>query len=112
MMWNGRSIFRLTPYVAIAAVAAFGLSYGSQPFVRATEAARIETPSTARMVDRTHKGDRLSIERDGGIEPSSRMRPPVTLRPAARPRIPDGCDGAFGPLITIEQGNFAARCVI
>jgi hypothetical protein len=106
-MLSRNSISDLVPYIASAAVAAFVLGYCSQPFAAAAGriGARTETAQPVNIVDRSHKGDRLTA-------PDQTVRPDLPRSSKLTPAIPDGCDPAFGPLLTTEQGNFAGRCVV
>ena len=67
--------------------------------VRATPVA--ELSATPQFVDRTHKGDRLSLPASVGEQ--------QTLEPS--PGIMIGCDPPFSRLLASARANVSGRCV-
>ncbi|MGO9004964.1 MAG: hypothetical protein ACLQB4_04265 [Beijerinckiaceae bacterium] len=101
-------------YLRIASVLGlFALAFlivGLDPFLGAdpTAGASFTNRTPAVVVNRSRKGDRLSIAPDWQGEFGSQ---PLT-RPSAAPRaqIPVGCDPAFSP-ITSPAANVYRRCL-
>jgi hypothetical protein len=119
----------LVPYIAGAAVAAFALDYCVQSFGTSLNASdrvgiQSETVQPLNLVDRSHKGDRLSAGQKANGQAASGnvtigdMEPPPARAPlndAPRPPrllpdLPDGCESAFSPLSAAEQKKLATRC--
>ena len=94
---GGLAALLVTAYVAVSA------ENGLSAF-RPTVVGPAETAQT--MVNRIKKGDRELTESD--------TRPAVTTKPAAaakEPKILEGCDPAFSPLMSSAKNNFANRCL-
>jgi hypothetical protein len=129
-MRSGNLISDLAPYIAAAAAIVFLLVFCAEPIATGSNASgRIgfqnEPAQLVNTVDRSHKGDRLS----GGQQTYSQAassntaigdmppRPDQTVpRNAPRssdlqPKLPDGCEAAFGPLTPDDQKDIAARCL-
>jgi hypothetical protein len=64
-------------------------------------ASPVEFNGDARLqaIDRTNKGDRISVTRVG------------KRKPAVPAKMLTGCDPAFSPLATSAQANFARSCI-
>jgi hypothetical protein len=77
----------------IAPPVGFGLSVGAWPVA--------ERGSIPQSVDRTRKGDRLSLPATVGKHEIKREPPAVLI----------GCDPVFSPLSASAQANFSGRCV-
>ena len=60
-----------------------------------------ELSAKTQFVDRTHKGDRLSLPASVG-EQTTPTQPPAVLI---------GCDPAFSPLSASARANVSGRCV-
>jgi hypothetical protein len=119
----------LIPYIAGAAMLAFVLDFCAQPFgtgVNASDRIGIqrEAAQPVNIVDRSHKGDRLSSSRQisgqaatGGVAigtmeplPAKASLVDVPLSPTSLPKLPEGCESAFSTLSAAEQKDLAARC--
>jgi hypothetical protein len=83
---------------------------------------QIEAVQPMNMVDRTHKGDRLTGAQEtsasdltpiGKIEPQPvKVGPDDALRlPRVQPKLPDGCEPALSPLTDAKRKSPAARCL-
>jgi hypothetical protein len=95
---GGLAALLATAYVAVSA------ENGLSAF-RPTVIGPAETAQT--MVNRTNKGNRELTVSD--------TRPVVTPRPmtaAKEPKILEGCDPAFSPLMSSAKNNFASRCLV
>jgi hypothetical protein len=96
---GGLAVVFLMGYVALPA--ATGLDPRQQSF-------HAQAPKSLHVVDRTHKGDRLTPPRDSS---QFKMTPtPEQTRPQPS-RIPVGCDPAFSPLSGSSRANFITRCL-
>jgi hypothetical protein len=119
----------LGPYIAGAAVVAFALDFCAQRFgagVNTSDRIGIQSEAAQPMniVDRLHKGDRLSSGRQisgqaasgsvaiGNLEtlPAKAPLVDVPLSPTFLPKLPEGCESAFSALSAAEQKDLAARC--
>jgi hypothetical protein len=67
--------------------------------VRATPVA--ELGAKTQIVDRTHKGDRVSLPASAGEQKTPKQPPAVMI----------GCDPAFSPLSASARANISGRCV-
>ena len=120
----------LFPYIAGAAVLVFALDFCGQQFGAGLNpspriSARSETTQPMNVVDRSHKGDRLPGGQEtygqaasggmaiGNMELLPAKAPLVDAprSPSILPRLPDGCESAFGSLTAAEQKALAARCL-
>jgi hypothetical protein len=123
-MRRGNILFDPAPYIAGAAVIAFALGYCAQPFTAGLNAsgrigAQSELARPMNIVDRSHKGDRLSGQAASGnaaigsIEPRPDQTVPRDVRRPSKLRLqlPDGCETAFGPLTAEDRKNIADRCL-
>jgi hypothetical protein len=129
-MRSANLICDLAPYIPTAAAIAFLLVFFAEPFTTSLNASgRVgfhnEPAHPMNIVDRSHKGNRLPGRQEtygqaasgntaiGDIEP----RPDQTVpRNAPRsshiqPKLPDGCEAAFGPPTPEGQKDIAARCL-
>ena len=77
----------------IAPPVGLGLSVGAWPVA--------ERGSSPQSVDRTRKGDRLSVPATVGKHETKRKPPTLLI----------GCDPVFSPLSASAQANFSGRCV-
>jgi hypothetical protein len=119
----------LVPYIACAATAAFALNYCIQSVEAGLNASdriggQSEVAQSMNIVDRSHKGDRLSGAQRiygqataGSVEVGNASLAPTTVPrrspsppPRAQPELPDGCESAFSPMSAADQKDFAARC--
>jgi hypothetical protein len=93
MLWK---VEKLGFVAASAALIALAMVYG----VAQLASARAEAEPLTQIVDRSHKGDRLSL---------------IAITKKAKPSpgtgVPEGCEPAFSPLAVQEADNFAARCL-
>jgi hypothetical protein len=120
----------LVPYIVCAAMAAFALNYCIQSVQAGLNASdriggQSEVAQSMNIVDRSHKGDRLSgaqriygqatagsvefSNADPGPATVPRRSPPPSL--GLQPELPDGCESAFSPLSAAKKKDFAARCL-
>jgi hypothetical protein len=67
--------------------------------VRATPVAELD--ATMQFVDRTHKGDRLSLPASVGEQQTPEPPPPIMI----------GCDPPFSRLLASARANVSGRCV-
>jgi hypothetical protein len=129
-MRSGNLICDLAPYIAAAAAIAFLLVFCSDPFTTGSNASgRIgfqnEPAQLVNIVDRSHKGDRFSGGQQtygqaasgntaiGDIlaRPDQTVPRNVPRSSHLQPKLPDGCEAAFGPLAPEDRKNIADRCV-
>jgi hypothetical protein len=98
---GGLAALLTTAYVAVSAES--GLS-AFRPTV-------IEPEGVAQtVVNRTNKGDRALTVRDArGPTPTPQKPKPAV---AKEPKILEGCDPAFSPLMASAKNNFASRCLV
>lgn len=85
--------------LAISFVATLALGAGGCLTVGALPMA--ERGVTAQFVDRSHKGDRLSLPTDIGTRQA----------PSAPPAVMIGCEPAFSPLSAAGRVNTSGRCI-
>lgn len=97
---GGLAVVLMMDYVALPA--ATGLDPSQQSF-------HAQAPKSLHVVDRSHKGDRMTPARDSS---QSNIAPAPTEQTRPQPaRIPVGCDPAFSPLTGSSRANFTARCL-
>jgi len=120
----------LVPYIASAAVATFALNYCVQSLGAGLIASdrigiQSEPAQPINIVDRSHKGDRLSGGQhiygqaasgdvaigNMGLLPATAPFNDARQLPSILPKLPDGCESAFSPLSAAERKSLAARCV-
>jgi len=115
----------LVPCIAGAALVAFALEYcafGTDSNASGRIGVQIETVQPMNIVDRSHKGDRLTgaqqtsasdIVPVGKVEPQPvKAAPDETLQsPKVQPKLPDGCEPALSPLTAAKRKTPAARCL-
>ena len=77
----------------VAPPAGLGLAIGAWPVT--------ERGAPTPFVDRTHKGDRLSLPTDVGKQQA----------PSAPPAVMIGCEPAFSPLSASARANSSGYCV-
>jgi hypothetical protein len=83
--------------------APIGLAFIASPSEAAQAAVLHQTiVDDAGIVDRSHKGDRLT-------SPASASESPAVIRPAGRMIV--GCDPVFSPLSAAARLNYPGRCV-
>ena len=68
-------------------------------------------PSVESFVHRTNKGDREFTVRDERGPATQGLAPSKPATTAQEPRILEGCDPAFSPLMASAKNNFAGRCL-
>jgi hypothetical protein len=95
MLWK---VEKLGFAVAATAFIAFAMVYG----VPQLASARAEAEPVMQIVDRSHKGDRLSF---------IAVAKTVQVKPGPGTGVPEGCDPAFSPLAVGGADNFPARCL-
>jgi hypothetical protein len=119
----------LGPYIAGAMVVTLALAFFAQPLgtgVNASDRIGIQREAAQPMniVDRSHKGDRLSSGRQingqaasGSVTIGNMVTLPaktplvdVPPSPTFLPKLPEGCESAFSTLSAAEQKTLAARC--
>ncbi len=92
-----------TAYVAVSAESGSG---AFRPMV-------IEpAPAAQTVVNRMNKGDRGATLQD--VRAPVTLHVPATVTPgtvAKEPKILEGCDPAFSPLMASAKNNFANRCL-
>jgi hypothetical protein len=120
----------LGSYIACAAVVALALDYCVQSFGTDLSAAshigiQSEMAQPMNIVDRSHKGDRLSVGQStygqgasGGVAIDNMKSLPAKAPLVEAPRSPslppdlrDGCESAFSSLTPGAVKNIAGRCV-
>ncbi|HET7679842.1 MAG TPA: hypothetical protein VFK79_06865 [Xanthobacteraceae bacterium] len=89
-----------TAYVAVSAES--GLSAFRPTVVEAAGSAQT-------IVNRTGKGDRELAVRDARAPTPVQHKPKPAV--AKEPKILEGCDPAFSPLMASAKNNFASRCL-
>jgi hypothetical protein len=92
---GGLAVVLLMDYMAVPAPT--GPNSSQQSF-------HAQAPMLRHVVDRTHKGDRMSPRDTSNVQPVERTRPLPS-------RIPVGCDPAFSPLTGPSRANFTGRCL-
>ena len=98
---KGEPMWKLEKFgfaVAAAAFIGFAIVYG----VPLLASARAEVEPVRQIVDRSHKGDRLSFVA---------VAKTVQVKPSPGAGVPEGCHPAFSPLAVGEAENFPARCL-
>lgn len=97
---GGLAALLMTAYVAVSAES--GLSAFRPTVIEPTGAAQT-------IVNRMNKGDRELTVRDARVPTSAHDK----RKPAAakEPKILEGCDPAFSPLMASAKNNFASRCL-
>lgn len=98
---GGLAALLTTAYVSVSAES--GIS-AFRPMV-------IEPASAAQtVVNRMNKGDRAVTIRDVRAPAPAVQQKPATA--AKEPKILEGCDPAFSPLMASAKNNFANRCIV
>jgi hypothetical protein len=100
----GLAALLVTAYVAVSAES--GLS-AFRPMVMEPG------PSAQSVVNRTNKGDLEVTIRSAGSSVTQHAPATVQTKPATakEPKILEGCDPAFSPLMASAKNNFANRCL-
>jgi hypothetical protein len=80
--------------MGLVSVAGVGLAVGARPMP--------ERGAAIQHIDRTHKGNRLDLPTTLG------SRGPVPTQQIA---LPDGCEPAFSPLVSVDSSNITGHCV-
>ncbi|MEA2983781.1 MAG: hypothetical protein QOD94_35 [Alphaproteobacteria bacterium] len=98
---GGLAALLMTAYVAVSAES--GLSAFRPTVIEPAGAAQTT------IVNRMIKGDRELTARDVRVPTSANEK----RKPAAakEPKILEGCDPAFSPLMASAKNNFASRCL-
>jgi hypothetical protein len=90
----------------------FGVPAQFWPQASAASMANAVVPQ---QVNRSAKGDRLTIKASSSVQKTRTDMPPIekTVREVEPPRaIPVGCDPAFSPLAkSTKSSNYSSRCM-
>lgn len=96
---RGLASYLLAGMLVVLAMDFVAPSAGLGLAVRAAPVA--ELSATTQIVDRAHKGDRLSLPASAGEQKTPEQPPAVMI----------GCDPAFSPLSASARANISGRCV-
>ena len=91
-------LFLATAIGVLVPLFGFGLPFGAS--------ATVEPGGSVQSVNRTHKGNRLSVP----VSAEQRQQTPTPTRTPGTIMV--GCDPAFSPLAASAQANFSSRCVV